>query len=66
MNIRPFIVLSGTRYYPSGWGDFKGATDSIEEARTIADRAVEGECFWWWEVIDLRIMQVVETKSSRE
>lgn len=66
MNIKPFIVLSGPRYYPSGWGDFQGAADSIEGARVIADRAVEGECLWWWEIVDLRLMQVVEQKYSVE
>lgn len=31
-----YVVLVGEAYYPSGWGDFAGSTDSLDEAGRIA------------------------------
>lgn len=52
----PFALFTGSFYYPSGgWDDFVGAFPSIEAA--AAHSSVAGAD--WWQVVDLRTLQIV-------
>lgn len=59
--MKPFIILCGNRYYPSGWDDYAGEADTLEEASAIAEKAFAHEDRYspWYEIIDLRIKQIV-------
>jgi hypothetical protein len=52
--VKRYLVLAGDNYYPSGWEDFKGCTDSLEEARKM------GGWSDWCEIVDTETEEVVE------
>lgn len=55
--IKRYIVLAGSNYYPSGWDDFYGAYDTLEEAKSAVERSIH--FFDWANVIDLSTMTKV-------
>lgn len=69
--MKPFIVLHGDTYYASGWDDYAGEADTLDEARAIADAwdKAEGDRelhFSWWEIIDLRTKECVLTRRDEQ
>jgi hypothetical protein len=59
-------VLAGDAYYPTGWGDFRGSFDSVDEAVVAAKQAAIGLVKsehvreTWWQVIDKETDKLVE------
>lgn len=60
--MKRFLIFSYDQYYPGGgWGDFKGAADTIEEARTVAATLKDD----FIEIVDLETLkEVVEAIGS--
>lgn len=66
VEVKRYILLAGDNYYPSGWGDFQGAFDSLEEAKNKGESLTTSPPGKftsppsdWYEVIDLTTMPVV-------
>jgi hypothetical protein len=55
--MKPYIVLAGDVYYPSGWDDYVGDADELEEAVALGER-YNGH-LGWYEVVDLRTRKMV-------
>lgn len=69
--MKPFIILWGNKYYPRGWDDYIGEADTIDEAVPLAlsrdkEEGDRSEQYTWWEIVDLRIKQVVLTRNSED
>lgn len=66
--LQPFIVLVGSTYYPAGWSDYVGAADTLQVAAEIAEREFSSEdrTLAWYEIIDLRIMEVVRARGDED
>jgi len=66
--MKPFIILCGNRYYPGGWDDYAGEAETIEEATAIAEKAfADPERYApWYEIVDLRIKQVVLARRDED
>lgn len=53
-----FGVFAGNKYYPSGgWYDYKASYTSLI---TALEAVAEMECDWW-QIVDLRIGQIVKS-----
>jgi hypothetical protein len=47
--MKRYLIFAGSNYYPSGgWDDFRGSTDTLDEATSIA----KGGRHDWWHVVD--------------
>jgi hypothetical protein len=56
--MKQYFVFAGDNYYPDGgWKDFKGAFDSIYEAKKFLN---DRKQYDWWEIIDAINREVVE------
>jgi hypothetical protein len=57
---KPFVLFYGSTYYPaSGWHDFAGEFDTLEEAAAEGEKRRAGYQFDWWQVVDLRERKIV-------
>jgi hypothetical protein len=52
--VKRYLVLAGDDYYPAGWEDFRGSSDSLEDARKL------GSWEDWYEIVDTEIENIVE------
>lgn len=60
-----YILLVGNVYYPSGWDDFKGYFESVEDAKNWVEDNENDECYRWAEIIDFdKIVLAGSTKKS--
>lgn len=63
-----FIVLVGAKYYPSGWDDYAGDAQTLEDAKALALKKVgersSSPQYCWWQVINLEIKEVVAQSDS--
>ena len=63
--MKQYIVLFGDTYYPSGWSDYAGDADTVDEAETIvagkiAEQGERSPEYYWAEIIDLNTKRVVK------
>lgn len=62
--MKQYIVFAGSDYYPAGgWKDFKGAFNSIYEAKKFIN-AEEFQGNDWWEIVDVTKQEVVERNTD--
>lgn len=62
---KPFALFIGSVYYPSpGWGDFEAVFTTKEEATKAGEEKSSGE-YQWWQVVDLRTLQIVAHLSRK-
>jgi hypothetical protein len=63
----PFLLFAGEHYYPNGgWGDFRGAYATVDEARAgiLARQHADAAAgllstYEWYEIVDVRTLTVV-------
>lgn len=56
-----YLLFYGDAYYPAGgWGDFRGAFDTIEEAHAAYMKA-PGWKPDWWHVVDLETLKEIDS-----
>ncbi len=54
-----FLLFDGDNYYPcGGWGDFRGAYDTLDEAIKAAESCEQS--FSWWHIVDMETLQIVK------
>lgn len=62
--MKRYLLFCGDKYYPyGGWDDFRGAFDTLEEAREAAvpTRTIYGDpSHDWWHIVDTETMQEVQ------
>ena len=61
---KPFALFAGPTYYPApGWrghlGQFQSVAEAEKEGRLVAD-----EWYGWWQVVDLRNLEIVAGEGS--
>lgn len=56
-----YIVLAGSKYYPSRWNDYRGEFATQEAAVQAAKDFVHQDDDYspWWQVVDLMTKEVV-------
>jgi hypothetical protein len=58
-----FLLFAGACKHPvGGWGDFRGAYDTMEDAISVGD-ALDKD---WYDVVDLRTHKIVATSEIIE
>ncbi len=68
MNIKRFLVFAYDDYYPAGgWGDFRGAFDTSEEAMIFCKNDIAFHCGYDnHDIVDLYGLQFVdETQNAK-
>jgi hypothetical protein len=64
MTIKRYLVFAGPRYYPEGgWGDFRNAYDTLEEA--IAFSSLMPTADYWTHIIDLQGLCEIQGLPNR-
>lgn len=59
--MKRYLLFAGEEYYPSGgWNDFRGAFDTLEEARLAAFEPRGCEYGYWFHVVDTQTMKEVD------
>lgn len=63
--MKPYIVLVGSAYEGSGWDDYAGSADTIEEAEGIVQCKVAEQGWlcresYYFHIVDLRTMKIVK------
>ena len=62
--VSPFALFAGATYYPApGWRGHCGQFDTIEAAQKEGERIAE-ESYGWWQVVDLRKLEIVAGEGS--
>ena len=59
--MKRFLLFAGEEYYPSGgWYDFRGAFDTVEEAKLAVFKLRGCENGYWSQIIDTETMKEVD------
>lgn len=71
--MKKFLLFAGAHYYPSGgWGDFRGAFDTVEDAvhATLPNETLTGLDYAlqfrpdWWHVVDTTTGAIVREQYT--
>jgi hypothetical protein len=61
---KPFALFDGATYYPSpGWMGHRGQYATLEAAVADGQKHAE-EQYGWWQVVDLRTLEIVAGEGS--